>query len=465
MHARHRSLYASIVLLLGLLVVGLVGTGPASAATPSSGHLATAGAGACVKPKPRNDDTIHVQGCLSDQRKLPAKPVADVKISVHDSSGKEVGNGTSNESGVFDIALPGKSIDALGNTYTVKIDQKTLPKGTKLRNAKQVALKVTPKIESDIFVTFPIGKAATSESTGVQALQLSVTGLVFGLVLALASLGLSMIFGTTGLTNFAHGELVTFGALIAYGVDRLPGDITIGGVNVTLAACIVAALLASAAFGWLNDSALWRPLRRRGTGLVAMMVVSIGLSILLRSIYQYIVGADNHQYSQWSSPTPFHLGPVDVTPKDLFVIVFCVVVLLLVVLALQRTRLGKATRAVADNTALSAASGINVNRVISVVWIVGTALAGLSGVLLGMTEGFDFQIGFKILLLVFASTVLGGLGTAWGAIVGALIIGIFVDVSTIFVPPELKFVGALVVLIVVLLIRPQGLLGKAQRVG
>ena len=92
-------------------------------------------------------------------------------------------------------------------------------------------------------------------------------------------------------------------------------------------------------------------------------------------------------------------------------------------------------------------------------------LAGLSGVLLGMTQGFDFQLGFKILLLIFAATVLGGLGTAWGAIVGALIIGLFVEVSTLFIPAELKFVGALLVLIVVLLFRPQGLLGKPQRVG
>jgi neutral amino acid transport system permease protein len=145
--------------------------------------------------------------------------------------------------------------------------------------------------------------------------------------------------------------------------------------------------------------------------------------------------------------------------------VVSVIVLLLVTLALQKTQLGKATRAVADNTALSAASGINVDRVISVVWIVGAALAGLSGVLLGMTQGFDYQLGFKLLLLVFAATVLGGLGTIWGAIVGAMIIGLFVEVSTLFVPAELKFVGALVVLIIVLLIKPQGLLGKSQRVG
>ena len=104
-------------------------------------------------------------------------------------------------------------------------------------------------------------------------------------------------------------------------------------------------------------------------------------------------------------------------------------------------------------------------RVIAVVWTGGAALAGLSGVLLGLTQGFDYQLGFKILLLVFAAVVLGGLGTIWGAMLGAFIIGIFIEVSTLFIPSELKFVGALVVLIVVLLIRPQGLLGKAQRVG
>ena len=288
---------------------------------------------------------------------------------------------------------------------------------------------------------------------------------MFSLLLAMAALGLSMIFGTTGLTNFSHGELITFGALVAYGVDSLPGTITIGGTNITIAVAAIVAAIASAGFGWLNDWALWRPLRRRGTGLVAAMVVSIGLSIFLRNLYQYFAGASNHQYSQFSSPKPYHWGPVLVTPKDIFVVLLSLVVLVVVVVALQRTKLGKATRAVADNTALASATGINVDRVISVVWIVGAMLAGLSGVLFGMTQGFDYQLGFKLLLLVFAATVLGGLGTASGAIVGAIVIGLFVEVSTLFVPAELKFVGALVVLIVVLLIRPQGLLGKPQRVG
>jgi branched-chain amino acid transport system permease protein len=451
----------AVAVLLGAVLSVLVAVGGTAAAAPVQAASQT-----CVKPDPRNDDTIHFQGCLLDQRKKPARAVQGVKIDVVDESGKVVGNGTSDATGVFDIALPGKSIDNLGKTYTVKIVKSSLPKGTALRNPKQLALKRTLNLDSDVFVTFPIGNdSAGSTSLGVQALQLAVGGLVFALLLAMASLGLSMIFGTTGLTNFAHGELVTFGALVAYGVDALPGTFTIAGTNVTIAVSIVVAAIASALFGWVNDRALWRPLRHRGTGLVAMMVVSIGLSILLRNVYQYVAGAGNHQYSQFSSPAPYHWGPVLVTPKDIFVSIFAGIVLVVVVVALQRTRLGKATRAVADNTALSSATGINVDRVISVVWIIGTMLAGLSGVLLGMTQGFDFQLGFKILLLMFAATVLGGLGTAWGAIVGALVIGMFVEVSTLFVPAELKFVGALVVLIVVLLFRPQGLLGKPQRVG
>ena len=480
MHARPRrpaariptalptAMLTALMVLFTVVVVSLTGSGPAAAATPRSGPAAAPAAAVqtCVRPADRNDDTIHFEGCLVDQRKKPPKPVPDVQIDVLDESGKVVGHGTSNQTGVFDVPLPGKSIDNLGKTFTVKNDTKTLPSGTALRNPKQVTLKRTLNLDSDVFVTFPIGNAGAGEtSTAVQALQLAVGGLVFALLLAMASLGLSMIFGTTGLTNFAHGELVTFGALVAYGVDALPGAVRVGGVNITVATGIVAAVVLSGAFGWLNDKLLWRPLRRRGTGVIAMMVVSIGLSILLRNLYQYFAGAGTHQYSQFSSPKPYHWGLVLVTPKDIFVVVFSTVVIVLVTVALQRTRLGKATRAVADTTALSAASGINVDRVVSAVWIVGAALAGLSGVLLGMTQGFDYQVGFKLLLLMFAAVVLGGLGTAWGAIVGALVIGLFVEVSTLVVPPELKFVGALVILIIVLLIRPQGLLGRAQRVG
>lgn len=419
----------------------------------------------CVKPGPRNDETIHIQGCLTDTREDPAKPVPDVNISVEDESGAEVGTAVTDATGVFDITLPGSAIDILGQTYTVKIDTDSLPDGTDLTNPDQKSLDVTIQLMADRFVTFPIGDKVTAGSKFVEAGQLLIGGLVFALLLAMASLGLSMIFGTTGLTNFAHGELITFGALMALIVDRLSGDITVGGVNITMATAIVFATIMSVLFGWLQDKVLWAPLRRRGTGLIAAMIVSIGFSIFLRNVYQYFFGGTSRNFSQWTSPSPWSVGPFVVTPKEVGVAVFAAVVLIAVSFAVQKTRIGKATRAVADNTALAASTGINVDRVISVVWAVGAGLAGLAGVLLGLTQGFDYQLGFKILLLVFTAVVLGGLGSIWGALVGSLIIGLFVEVSTVLIPAELKFVGALVVLIVVLLFRPQGLLGRAERVG
>lgn len=451
-------LTAIAVLLLALLGLGLAGTAPAGAAAAPRQHSVRSAAMALA------DDVIHIKGKLIDTRFKPPRPVPGVKITVSHGP-KLVGSATSDRNGTFSIPI-GNAATVLGETFTIRIDTNTLPKGTALRDPKKVELKQQILLSSDVFIAFPIGTNPNPPtSTAVQALQLFSDGLVFALLLAMASLGLSMIFGTTGLTNFAHGELVTFGALMAFAVDSLPGAVRIAGANVTIYAGILAAIVLSGLFGWVQDRVLWRPLRHRGTGVIAAMIVTIGLGVFLRNLYQYFAGADNHNYSQYASPSPWHLGDVLVTPKEVGVAACAVVVLLVVTFALSRTRLGKATRAVADNPALAASSGINVDTVISAVWTGGAALAGLSGVLLGMTQGFDYQLGFKILLLMFAAVVLGGLGTIWGAIVGSLVIGIFINVSTLVIPAELKFVGALAVLIVVLLIRPQGLLGRAERVG
>ena len=134
---------------------------------------------------------------------------------------------------------------------------------------------------------------------------------------------------------------------------------------------------------------------------------------------------------------------------------------------LQRTRIGKATRAVSDNPALAASSGINVDRVIRVVWIVGGALAALGGVLLGLSDqGVSCQMGFQLLLLIFAGVTLGGLGTAFGALVGSLVVGLFVQVSTLCDPRRAEVRRRrCCILIVILLVRPQGILGRAQRIG
>ena len=185
-------------------------------------------------------------GCLTDNREKPPAPVADVKVAVEDESDKVVGEGTSNETGIFDIALPGSSVDNLGKSYTIKIDKGTLPEGTSLVDPKKTALTTRITTDADIYVTFPIGeKAAAGAGKATQLLQLTVGGITFSLLLALAALGLSLIFGTTGLTNFAHGELVTFGALAALAVDRLPGEIRVGGANITFIVAVIFAFIAS----------------------------------------------------------------------------------------------------------------------------------------------------------------------------------------------------------------------------
>ena len=283
------------------------------------------------------------------------------------------------------------------------------------------------------------------------------TGLIFGLLLALASVGVSLIYGTTGLNNFAHGELVTFGGLTGYvvsGVLQLPGWLG-----------IVLALVLGGAFGYVQDLGLWKPLRKRRVGLVPLMIVSIGLSLALRYIFQFIFGPDL-LVTPSNSSSFLTLGPVHLRLTDVTSPIICIIVLLLVAFALLRTRIGKATRAVADNRALAAATGIDVERVIRIVWVAGGALAGLSGALIGYYQPISWQTGASILLLIFASVTLGGFGSVFGALVGSVVIGLLVDLSqTIGVPSNMKFVAALAVMIVILIFRPQGILGRKDRIG
>jgi branched-chain amino acid transport system permease protein len=158
-------------------------------------------------------------------------------------------------------------------------------------------------------------------------------------------------------------------------------------------------------------------------------------------------------------------GVFTLTNRSLTSVLISVVVLVLVAVMLQRTKIGKAMRAVADNRDLAASSGIDVNRVILVVWVMGGALAALGGVLLGLSDQVQWDMGYRLLLLMFAGVTLGGLGTAYGALVGSVIVGVFVQMSTLVIPDDVKYVGGLLLLIVILVIRPQGILGSRARIG
>jgi len=401
--------------------------------------------------QPAAADGEQVSGRLENRIEGTKTPISGVTITVV-GEGFE-GSTTSADDGTWAIPVPQQ-----GN-YEVSIDISTLPEGVALTDPDKVTVVTTVKPPtSNRIIIFPLG-VSTAQTTTVweQAAQLTVSGLQFGLLIALGALGLSLIYGTTGLTNFAHGEIVTFGALATWTLNA--------GMGIPFVLAAFLGLILSGAFGWLNNAGLWKPLRKRGTGLIAMMIVSIGLALFLRNFYLFFYGGDKRAYAEYSGTAGLEFGPVSITPTDIVAMIVAVIALGVVVVAVQRTRMGKATRAVSDNPSLASSAGINVERVITVVWVVGAALAGLSGILLGFSQQVSFQMGFQILLLIFAAVTLGGLGTIWGAIVGSLVVGLFLQLTTLVIPTELKSVGALLVLIVILLVRPYGLLGRRERVG
>ncbi len=224
-------------------------------------------------------------------------------------------------------------------------------------------------------------------------------------------------------------------------------------------------IICAASPGWFQDRVLWQPLRRRGLGLTQMMIVTIGLSLAMQYTFQYFVGARTVRVVL-DNPTVATFGPITITNQSLVAMADLGRGARAVGYALLRTRIGRATRAVSDNPALAQASGIDTDKVIRLVWTVAMGLAGLSGLLYALVvNGIKWDTGLQILLLLFAAVTLGGLGTAFGALVGSLVIGLVVELSPLVIPGDFKYAAALLILILLLLVRPQGLLGRAQRVG
>jgi branched-chain amino acid transport system permease protein len=429
-------------------VAALVALAPAAGAGiegPAQEPAGEGGGGEAVRGNLRYDDESGEQ-----------VGAEGVTITVESADGSFSETAESDADGVFEVPVPEPG------AYTVTLDVDSLPDEVVLRNADRSTLDVTLRVGQARNVLFPLdfGEAATRDvsSTFDRALRLGVQGIRFGLIIAMCAIGLSLIFGTTGMVNFAHGEMVTFGALVAFFFN-----VTVGWhLYVAAPLAILVAVLAGAGI----DRGLWRPLRERGTSLIAMLVVSIGLSILLRYIFNFQFGGLTRTYAQFTlQRSGLEIGPVSIVPRDLIGMIISIVALLGVALFLLRTRIGKATRAVSDNRDLAESSGIDVNRVITFVWAAGAGLAALGGILQGLSEQVSWQMGFQLLLLMFAGVTLGGLGTAFGALVGSMVVGMVMELSTLWIPSEFKTVTALAILIVILLVRPQGILGQAERIG
>ena len=383
--------------------------------------------------------------------KNEGEPLEGVRIVV--SGGGYTAETVTDADGKWLIGVPEKA------AYSVTLDQTTLPAGIAVMEEGGAEQSVEVGQSGSVTKNFFIGEGERIVvSLFDQVVARVIYGLNFGLMLGLAAVGLSLVFGTTGLSNFAHAEMVTFGAIAAF---------FLGGVlGLPIWIAIPAAVLVSSLMGWGLDSGLWRPLRRRGLGLVQLMIVSIGLSLAVRYIFQFFVGGGTTQLPGFDSPKIKLFGATSLSIIDMASMVLSLVVIIAFAWWLMNTQTGKATRAISDNPDLAAASGIDVDGVIRTVWIVAAGLAGLAGVLWAyFRPGIKWDMGAQILLLIFAAVTLGGLGTAFGALLGSLVVGLLVEVSSLVIPADLKYVGALVVLIVILLVRPQGILGRKERIG
>lgn len=382
------------------------------------------------------------------------EPVEGAKVSVFDAAGTLIGEGATDARGQVKIAVPSRA------DYTIKLDTTTLPDDLTLITGASDTFTIL----EDSFTTqtkrvsFFLGDLGVSSITLVEKIaQRAADGVRLGLIIALCSVGLSLVFGTTGLTNFAHGELITFGGLMAFLFN-----VTLG-VPLLLAAPVVVVLggLFGLAFNW----AVFGRLRKRGVGLVSLMVVSVGLAILLRNAFLFQFKGRTRPLNDFGLQQGMNIGPITITPRDLTTGIISLVLLVTVALVLQRSRTGKAVRAVSDNPNLASATGIDTERIIQIVWCAGGALAALGGIFRGLDEQVGFQMGSGLLFLMFAGITLGGLGSAFGALVGGFLVGLLVEMASLVVPSELKSTPALFILVLVLIFRPQGILGTRQRVG
>ena len=402
----------------------------------------------------QSDNELTIRGTVRVGRDV----IPDVQILVTDAQDNEIGTFTTEDDGKWEIPIPG-----LGE-YTVTL-LGPLPEGVTVKEGafNQVVVSV------EEYRSKAVGFQLTGEDkkpileirpTWERLLNRMVSGLKVGLLVALASIGLSLIFGVTGLVNFAHSEMVAFGAVIGLVLES-----TTGLTGALFPIVILLAVLAGGGLGYGLEKGIFGPLRRRKMTNISLMVVSIGLAFLMRYLILIYHGAEPETFESFRIQSGVSFGPIELPAKDYFIIAISFTTLLLVGILLQRTKLGTSMRAVSDNPALAESSGIDVNRTIMWVWILGSALASLGGTMIGLTQVVEWQMGEKILLLIFAAVTLGGLGTAFGAMVGGLAIGFASETSTFWLDNDLKFLIALAVMIVILLVRPRGILGVRERLG
>ncbi len=274
-------------------------------------------------------------------------------------------------------------------------------------------------------------------------------GIVVGSILSLGAIGLTTIYKILGFPNFAHGDFLTFGAyMVLLGLSlNLP---TILSVLFAIGISIVLVLVL--------EKSLWEPLREKGAGDITMLIASIGLALFLRNFIRFLFGSSPDTYPFFVTQA-YDVFGVSITTHEVIILAMSLVLMFLVYLLLKRTQIGKSMRALSDNKSLAKVSGINVNRVILFTWIIGISLAVIAGFFYGIFTVVDPRMGWSLLLPLFASVILGGIGNPYGAMIGGMLVGISQEFSIIFIPPEYKPAVSFALIIVLLLWKPKGLMG------
>ena len=290
-----------------------------------------------------------------------------------------------------------------------------------------------------------------------QLLQLIFNGIVSGAIIAIGAAGVSLVWGVLRIGNFAHGDYMALGAFAAYVMN--------GMLGLDLATSTAVAIVVVAVFSVVVDKLALRPMRSKG--LTSVFIVTVGVSFVVRNLLFIVFGSGSHTY-RIDQSTVYIVGPLRIAPGQAITVVVTAVAIAALGWLLAFTTIGRSMRAVAENSDLAAVTGVNTDRLATVTWLISGSLAGLAGVCLGLVQGtFDPNMGAYILFLLFTSVVLGGIGSAYGALGGGLVLGLAMEVSTWSgfgggLDPRYKVVLAFVVLILMLLVRPQGIFGKAR---
>ena len=284
-------------------------------------------------------------------------------------------------------------------------------------------------------------------------LQLIVNGIVLGSIIALAAIGLTMVYGVLNFANFSHADFMAFGAYIAFVLNVALG------LNIILSFFIAIAI--AGALGVLLDFLVWKPMRRKNADLVSLVIVSIGLSLIVRNAIIFIWGGSTRNFDLPVRRGIEMLG-VTITHNQLIGLGTAILFIALVHFFLKNTKLGKAMRAISDDINLARMSGIDSDKVIMWMWFIGIGLAAVAGILYGLETTIRPNMGWFLILPMFAAVILGGIGNPYGAMVGGMVIGLSQELSMLILPSEYKMGVSLGIMILVLLFKPKGLFGGTK---